>query len=136
MCVCIHRRCGVKHQKDSRSQGTEKECKVCGKHSGSYPVWTGHICPDSVRHEKRNESNAGIPGFQWAAAEQAGVFTDGARNIKSSIEEMFPFHPYTVILDWYHLKKKCQELLSMAVKGKDMRNKTLEKRCGFCGWEM
>ena len=40
---------------------------------------------------------------------------------------MFPFHPYTVILDWYHLKKKCQELLSMAVKGKDMRNKTLEK---------
>ena len=29
---------------------------------------------------------------------------------------MFPFHPYTVILDWYHLKKKCQELLSMAVK--------------------
>lgn len=54
-------------------------------------------------------------------------FTDGARNIKSSIEEMFPFHPYTVILDWYHLKKKCQELLSMAVKGKDMRNKTLEE---------
>ena len=54
-------------------------------------------------------------------------FTDGAKNIKSSIEEMFLFHPYTVILDWYHLKKKCQELLSMAVKGKDMRNKTLEK---------
>lgn len=42
-------------------------------------------------------------------------FTDGARNIKSSIEEMFQFHPYTAILDWYHLKKKCQELLSMAL---------------------
>ena len=27
MCVCIHRRCGVKHQKDSRSQGTEKNAK-------------------------------------------------------------------------------------------------------------
>ena len=37
-------------------------------------------------------------------------FTDGARNIKSSIEEMFSFHPYTVILDWYHLKKKCHSL--------------------------
>lgn len=54
-------------------------------------------------------------------------FTDGARNIKNSIEEMFAFHPYTVILDWYHLKKKYQELLSMAVKGKDARNKTLGK---------
>lgn len=54
-------------------------------------------------------------------------FTDGARNIKSSIEEMFRFHPYTAILDWYHLKKKYQELLSMALKGKEMRNKALEK---------
>lgn len=40
---------------------------------------------------------------------------------------MFTFHPYTVIIDWYHLKKKCQELLSMAVKGKEARNKILEK---------
>ncbi len=54
-------------------------------------------------------------------------FTDGAGNIKSSTEEIFTFHPYTVIIDWYHLKKKCQELLSMALKGKDARNRTLEK---------
>ena len=52
MCVCIHRRCGVKTSEGLPQPGNGKECKVCGKHSGSYPVWTGHICPDSVRHEK------------------------------------------------------------------------------------
>ncbi|HBI59961.1 MAG TPA: hypothetical protein DDY31_01910, partial [Lachnospiraceae bacterium] len=54
-------------------------------------------------------------------------FTDGAKNIKSHIESVFSFHPYTVILDWFHLKKKCQELLSMSIKGKESRNEVLEK---------
>lgn len=54
-------------------------------------------------------------------------FSDGARNIKNSIETVFSFHPYTIILDWFHLKKKCQELLSMALKGKEARNEALEK---------
>lgn len=54
-------------------------------------------------------------------------FTDGARNIKSYINEMFSFHDYSIILDWYHLKKRCQEYLSMAIKGKEKRNLCLEK---------
>jgi len=40
---------------------------------------------------------------------------------------MFSFHPHTVILDWYHLKKRCQEYLSMSVKGKEKRNDILQK---------
>lgn len=54
-------------------------------------------------------------------------FTDGARDIKRNLEEVFSFHPYIAILDWYHLKKKCQELLSMALRGKEKRNEVLEK---------
>ena len=54
-------------------------------------------------------------------------FTDGARNISKNIDEMFSFHPYTVILDWFHLKKRCQEYLSMSVKGKEKRNDILQK---------
>ncbi len=50
--------------------------------------------------------------------------TDGARNIKSSIKEFFSF---SIILDWFHLKKKCQKLLSMAIRGRTERNKVLEK---------
>ena len=33
----------------------------------------------------------------------------------------------SVILDWFHLKKKCQELLSMSLKGKENKNEVLEK---------
>ena len=54
-------------------------------------------------------------------------FTDGARNIRKSIEDVFAFHPSILILDWYHLKKKCMELLSMSIKGKEERNTVLEK---------
>ena len=53
--------------------------------------------------------------------------TDGAQDIRSHIQSVFQFHPYIVILDWFHLKKRCQEWLSMAIRGKDRRNAILEK---------
>jgi len=38
------------------------------------------------------------------------------------------FRPYSIILDWYHLKKRCQEYLSMSVTGgKQKRNEILQK---------
>ncbi|GHU47180.1 hypothetical protein FACS1894200_02130 [Spirochaetia bacterium] len=48
-------------------------------------------------------------------------FTDGARNIKNNIQNMFGWRQYTIILDWYHLQKKCGEYLSMALKGITIR---------------
>ena len=39
--------------------------------------------------------------------------TDGARNIRENIEKYFGFRKYTIILDWFHLKKKCNEYLYM-----------------------
>ena len=53
-------------------------------------------------------------------------FTDGADDIKNAIREVFSWRPYRIILDWYHLKKKCQERLSMAMKGREIRNETLK----------
>ena len=53
-------------------------------------------------------------------------FTDGADDIKNAIKEVFSWRPYRIILDWYHLKKKCQERLSMAMKGREIRNETLK----------
>ena len=44
-------------------------------------------------------------------------FTDGANNIRCNIAETFSFHPYSIILNWYHLKKRCQECLSMSIRG-------------------
>lgn len=44
-------------------------------------------------------------------------FTDGGKDIKACIERIFAFCPFTVVLDWFHLKKYCCELLSMALTG-------------------
>ena len=43
--------------------------------------------------------------------------TDGARNIRRLFEQVFG-QPVTLILDWYHLRKKCYELLSMIARNK------------------
>lgn len=45
-------------------------------------------------------------------------FTDGAVNIKNNIETVFAFHPHSIILDWYHLEKKCREYVSASICGK------------------
>ena len=46
---------------------------------------------------------------------QLVFFTDGAREIHNEISRMFGFANYKIILDWYHLQKKCSEQLSMAL---------------------
>ena len=44
-------------------------------------------------------------------------FTDGASDIRDYIEKYFGFRQHSIILDWLHLKKKCNEYLSMCLKG-------------------
>jgi len=53
-------------------------------------------------------------------------FTDGARDLRSAVQDMFRFFPFKIILDWYHLvEKKCKSLLSMAINGKQIKNRLL-----------
>jgi len=54
-------------------------------------------------------------------------FTDGASDIRAAIKSLFNWIPYRIILDWHHLEKKCQERLSMAMKGSKLRNEALEE---------
>ena len=52
-------------------------------------------------------------------------FVDG-HSLYSSVVHYFSWYPnLSVILDWYHLRKKCRELLSMAMKGSKLRNAVL-----------
>lgn len=44
--------------------------------------------------------------------------TDGADDIRALIQKHFAFRKYRIILDWYHVKKKCNEYISMAFKCK------------------
>ena len=52
-------------------------------------------------------------------------FTDGARDLRSAIQNIFKFISIKIILDWFHLKKKCKDLLSMAIAGKQVKNQIL-----------
>ena len=52
-------------------------------------------------------------------------FTDGARDLRLAIKNTFSFIPFRIILDWFHLEKKCKDLLSMAISGKQIKNQVL-----------
>jgi hypothetical protein len=54
-------------------------------------------------------------------------FVDGARNLNTIIAEMFSFINTKVILDWYHLRKKMEETLSLICNNRNYRNEMLQK---------
>lgn len=62
----------------------------------------------------------------WLIDKKLIFFFDGQKTLASSILKRFSqFRQVQLILDWYHLEKKCKEYLSMALKGKESRNQTL-----------
>jgi hypothetical protein len=65
---------------------------------------------------------------------QIVIFADGARNIHAAVTKMLSFANCKIILDWFHLKKKCQEQLSMALKGSKIRNEFLDGGFLSCLW--
>ncbi len=55
-------------------------------------------------------------------------FTDGHKALNSAIIKHFSWHGNIgIILDWYHLHKKCKEFLSIALKGRVLRKEALSK---------
>ena len=118
---------GVKHQKDSRKEGSVRDYKYV---------------ENTVAHIQYGDESYVLTGigmlnvFKSVLAfllvnnllsRELVFLTDGAVDLKAHINSIFQFHPYTVILDWFHLKKRCQERLSQSIRGKDKRNVVLEK---------
>ena len=55
-------------------------------------------------------------------------FTDGHKTLNETILKCFSWYKNIgIILDWYHLKKKCKEQLSLGLKGRVFRNRVLEQ---------
>jgi len=55
-------------------------------------------------------------------------FTDGHKVLNEAILKKFSWYKNMgIILDWFHLVKKCKELLSMGMKGRVLRNQLLPK---------
>ena len=54
--------------------------------------------------------------------------TDGQKTLQAAIRCAFSWWgSLQLILDWYHLEKRCKEVLSRAMNGRALRNATLEK---------
>ena len=118
---------GVKQQKDSRKEGSVRDSKYVEntvahiQYGGKSYILTGI----GMRNVFKS-----VLAFLLAnnlLSHELIFMTDGARDLKSHIQSVFQFHPYTVVLDWFHLKKRCQERLSQSIRGKDRRNAVLEK---------
>jgi hypothetical protein len=55
-------------------------------------------------------------------------FVDGQRTLYTAILSAFTWLPaLQVILDWYHLEKRCKEQLSLALNGRGVRNSLLDQ---------
>ena len=53
-------------------------------------------------------------------------FADGQRSLHTAVLRVFAwFKPIQIILDWYHLMEKCKQQLSLALKGRAIRNQVL-----------
>lgn len=113
---------GVKHQKKSRAEGSEREYK---------------FVENTVAHIQYGANTYVLTAIGMCNAFKAVLafllannllsnklifLTDGVKDVKGHIEAVFSFHSYSIILDWYQLKKKYMELLNMAICGTDKRN--------------
>jgi hypothetical protein len=65
-------------------------------------------------------------------AQRLRFFTDGQRSLQGAILTFFSWHPIaSVILDWFHLVKKVKEQLSLACRGREIRNRHLQVLLGL-----
>lgn len=55
------------------------------------------------------------------------IFTDGATNIFEAAKKVFCCCEYEFLLDWFHVKKRCYELFSMALKALKKNKKNIKK---------
>lgn len=119
---------GVTRQKDSRRPDSVRETKYVentvvhiAHQEGSY-ILTGIGMFNTLRLLAAFLLSNGL---MWDKC--LVFFTDGARNIRSNLVALFPYRPYTIILDCYHLEKKCREYLSSAMRGRELRNQVSEQ---------
>jgi hypothetical protein len=109
---------GVKHQKETRKEGGTKSVKYVQNTVVHIQNDDGSYCLTASSMDETFRILLAFMIENNLLQDYTLVFlADGAANIKDDIEKYFPFHPYTLILDWYHLKKKCKELISMSLKG-------------------
>jgi hypothetical protein len=111
---------GVKKQKPSRKPGA-------GRPPGRKKAWTtvAHVQHAGATYTLTAPSVAAVLRLVCALLVASGLrdavllfFTDGQRSLKDTIFEFWSVRGrVSLILDWYHLQRKCRELGSLGLKG-------------------
>ena len=132
---------GVKRQKDKRepadtnsieAEAKEEDLSAPPTPKGRPSVETSvaHISVDNKRYVLLAENMtqlcirvlALLLEFNLLGGHRLVFLVDGAKDIKCALEEIFGFRSYTVLLDWFHLRKHCAETISMMLRaGKENR---------------
>lgn len=117
--------------------------KESGRTPNPEPKDSKHYVKNTVVHIQQNDQKYVLTGLgiirmlivltafllhnNLLANKELIFFTDGADDIKTAILLVFGWRAYRIILDWFHLRKKISERLSMAMKGRELRNNALKK---------
>jgi len=122
----------VKRQKSERIRGTETDSDVSRKYVHNTVV---HIQQGQDSYILNGHGTGNVLILLMAfllnnrlLGQRLQFFTDGQRSLDAAILRFFSWQANMgIVLDWYHLEKKCKELLSMAMKGRKVRNAFLEQ---------
>jgi hypothetical protein len=138
---------GVKEQKEERGRkkvaGAEKtqgngEADVEGQQAAGNKRPTVQNTVVQIEHQQQRFTLTGngllqVLRFVLAfvlnnnlIAQHLLFFTDGQRCLQRAITTFFSWHPaMSLLLDWFHLTKKFKEELSLACRGRKIRNQHL-----------
>jgi hypothetical protein len=119
----------VKSQKSSRGQPRAKDepqriedIVAHVRHGGNRYVLVGRSVAETIRLVLALLINSGL------LTKTIAFFVDGQRTLQIGIQSSLSWKGNIfIILDWRHLEKKCKELLSMAMKGRQVRNGVLKR---------
>jgi hypothetical protein len=126
---------GVKEQKAHR----EPACKDRPRKTKKQHTYTtiAHVENDEAVYVLAGKGVVGVLRVVLALLLNNGLWnegliflTDGQKTLQAAILRAFSWWgSLQLILDWYHLEKRCKEGLSLTLNGRDVRNITLEKLC-------
>ena len=118
----------IKRQEESRIPGQKR-----GEHKRAHNT-IAHLSYSGTKYVLNSASTASLTPVIMAFLLASGLtrkrfqfFTDGHTVLNKTIIKFFSKINIGIILDWYHLGKKCGELLSQAMKGRNPRNEVLNK---------
>ena len=128
---------GSDPDRDREEKKEKKEKKKKKKKKASVYTTVAHVEHEDASYVLVGAKVVGVLRTIWALllhnglTEQGLIFlTDGQRTLQAAIVCAFSgWGSLQLILDWYHLEKRCKEVLSLAMKGREIRNATLEKLC-------